>query len=184
MRRRLAQERRWRTCSPRRSWGAMERAGPLPAAVTAAATATSLEEFIHQIRLAVAPYDQRTGHVSDDAPLLEGEQSSDVGKPSRLASIEELPVALAALTWGQGDFARTIRAGVFYGRDCDSIASMACGLFGALHGMAALPVELCAKSNQANRRDFSALAADLSLVVAQLLKCDEERLARRRQVVP
>ena len=98
-----------------------------------------------------------------------------------LVSIEELPVALAALVFGAGDFYRTIRAAVFYGRDCDSIAGMACGLSGALHGVAGLPADLCQATDRGNRRNFAALAASLMPVVTQVLEADSARLADRKR---
>ena len=155
----------------------------LRATVAAAQKAKSLAGFIRAVRTAVAPFDQRTGHVTDDRPLHAPAAASDLGKPSRLASIEELPVAVAALVFGAGDFDKTLRAAVFYGRDCDSIAAMAGGLFGALHGVSALPARLRAASDAANRRDFGALAAGFAPVVRAVLAADQRRLARRRAAV-
>jgi hypothetical protein len=155
----------------------------MAAAIAAAERATTLADFITGVRAAVAPFDQRTGHVSDDAPLSNPTVANDLGKPSRLASIEELPVAVAALVFGAGDFAKTMRAGVFYGRDCDSIAGMACGLFGALHGVEALPAALRTASDKANRRNFAVLATDFAPVVTRVLAADEQRLSRRRSAV-
>ena len=52
--------------------------------------------------------------------------------PSRLHSIEELPVALGLLVATGGDYVETVLGGVNYGRDSDSIASMGGALAGAL----------------------------------------------------
>jgi ADP-ribosylglycohydrolase len=138
-----------------------------------------LHTFIAKTRAAVAPFDQRTGHVSDDAPLLVETEASDLGRPSRLMSIEELPIALGALKYGGGDFGKTLKAGVFYGRDCDSIASMAAMLHGALFGISALPTHLCTAVDTANRRDFAAQAREFSGVVTVILAKDEARIASR-----
>ena len=56
--------------------------------------------------------------------------------PSRLHSIEELPIALGLLVATGGDYAETMLGGVNYGRDSDSIASMGGALAGALGGVA------------------------------------------------
>jgi ADP-ribosylglycohydrolase len=151
----------------------------MAACIGAAERAGSVTDFIAKARSAVAPFDQRTGHAPDDKPLADAEPASDLGKPSRLASIEELPVAVAALVFVAGDFHQTVRAGVFYGRDCDSIAGMACGLFGGLHGSESLPATLRAAVDRANRRDLTALSAAFMPVVSEALRRDADRLTRR-----
>ena len=52
--------------------------------------------------------------------------------PSRLHSIEELPIAIGLLVATGGDCEETVLGGVNYGRDSDSIASMGGALAGAL----------------------------------------------------
>jgi hypothetical protein len=86
-------------------WGRLVRDGTgaaIEAACSAVDTGDDLATFVRNVRAAVAPYDQREGHTSDDEPL-ELAVSGDLGRPSRAASIEELPVALAALKYGAGD---------------------------------------------------------------------------------
>jgi ADP-ribosylglycohydrolase len=155
------------------------------AAVAATDPGDDLPVFIHKVRAAVAPYDQRTEHTTDDQPLavVRPGMVSDIGRPSRVMSIEELPVALAVLAYGAGDFLKTLRAGVCYGRDCDSIAGMACGLFGALHGDADFPEGLLRELAAVNRRDFAALADRFSASVRAIHARDEERERRRSTIL-
>ncbi|MCC5830652.1 MAG: ADP-ribosylglycohydrolase family protein [Phycisphaeraceae bacterium] len=149
-------------------------------AIDAVSLGDDLPTFIHRVRDAVAPYDQKTEHTSDDRPLaLATGTPSDIGRPSRTKSIEELPVALAVLKYGQGDFLRTLRAGVCYGRDCDSIAGMACGLYGALHGSSQLPDTLCQALAETNRRDFCALANRFEQTVRRIVDADLRRMHQR-----
>ncbi len=142
-----------------------------------------LPTWIARVRAAVKPFDSRAAHLPDSecggsgVPACAG--PNDAERPSRERSIEELPVALAALLWGAGDFPRTLQAAVFYGRDCDSIAGMAGSLCGALRGTAALPADLVAASNAANRRDWYALADRLHGVAIACLERDRSRLAAR-----
>ena len=150
--------------------------GATEAAVAAADAGDDLDTFISRVRGAVASFDQREGHVPDDKPLSLA-AASDIGRPSRLAAIEELPVALAALKYGAGDFTKTLRAGVCYGRDCDSIAGMACGLYGAVYGRAGLTDALCAEADSANNRDFGALAGKFADTIAAIAAKDKERAA-------
>jgi ADP-ribosylglycohydrolase len=76
------------------------------------------------LRGAFAPFDSVGEHYATPA------QNARI--PSRLHSIEELPIALGLLVATGGDCDETILGGVNYGRDSDSIASMGGALAGAL----------------------------------------------------
>jgi len=154
----------------------------IAAVLDATDPADSLDDWIANVRAAIEPFDQRTRHVPDDKPLAVG-GVSDIGRPSRLHTIEESPVALAALRYGAGDWGRTLRAGVFYGRDCDSIAGMACGLYGAVHGAGAIPERLRRDVDAANRRDFAALAGQLAATARAICAKDVARMAARGRAV-
>ena len=86
------------------------------------------------VRDAVAPFDT----VGPDyrAPAL------DARRPSRTKAIEELPVALGLALVTGGDYTESVLAACNYGRDADSIATMAGAVTGALGGMAAVPERL------------------------------------------
>jgi ADP-ribosylglycohydrolase len=153
------------------------------AATKACRPGSDLRRFVREVRASVAEFDPRGEHAADDNPTTTAGPATDVHRPSRIASIEELPVALAALQWGDGDFLRTLSSAVFYGRDCDSIASMACGLFGALYGETAIPESLRRSSDAANRRDFPALARMLCEAALAIFRKDDLRHARRAKSV-
>lgn len=74
---------------------------------------------------------------------------------------ETVPVALALFLLAEGDPARAIRFGANFGRDADTIASMAGSLAGALRGASALPEAWVEKIRANGRRDQAALAAML-----------------------
>ena len=166
---------------------ALARDGTRPAcaaAVAAAEPGADLRRFIACVRAAVAPFDQRSEHTADDAPFVAGPGvPTDIGRPSRTKSIEELPVALAALRYGAGDFLKTLRAAVCYGRDCDSIAGMACGLFGSIFGPDPIPAPLRRAVDEANRRDFTAIARRFAAVVRSIREQDRVREARRAEAL-
>jgi ADP-ribosylglycohydrolase len=140
----------------------------------------SWPDFIRQARAAIVPYLEGVEHVADDAEQ-KTRGPSNAARPSRTAAIEELPIALGALRYGGSDFGKMLHAGVFYGRDCDSIGGMAAGLFGAIFGVQAIPPALRTVSDQANQRDLGKLAGDFAGVVRSILEKDAARLARRRQ---
>jgi len=143
----------------------------------------ALETALGRIRAVVSPFDQRTNHVSDDEAPLMSVQLSDYGKPSRLSSIEELPVALACLVWGGDDWRRVLGASVWYGRDNDSIASMAMTLWGIIHGVDRLPAVLVEESMRVNRRDYPAAAARFAATVRAVREKDAARLEARTRAI-
>ncbi|MFJ3901950.1 ADP-ribosylglycohydrolase family protein [Streptomyces sp. NPDC090025] len=122
------------------------------------------ETALAPLRRAVAPYDS----VGPDyrSPGL------DARRPSRLHAIEELPIALGMLLVGEGDYRRSVLGGVNYGRDCDSIATMAGAIAGALHGEAAVPAEWVKRVAEASRLDLHAPATALAAVVREVFARD------------
>ncbi|MFD4375399.1 ADP-ribosylglycohydrolase family protein [Streptomyces sp. NPDC058486] len=127
------------------------------------------ESALAPLRRAVAPYDSVGPDYRD--PGL------DARRPSRLHAIEELPIALGMLLVGEGDYRRTVLGTVNYGRDCDSIATMAGAIAGALHGEAAVPADWAKQVAEASRLDLHAPAAALTAVAHEVFARDT---ARRR----
>ncbi|MGW2276926.1 ADP-ribosylglycohydrolase family protein [Streptomyces sp. NPDC001770] len=127
------------------------------------------ESALVPLREAVAPFDT----VGPDY------RSPSLGarRPSRLHSIEELPVALGMLLAGGGDYRRTVLGSVNYGRDCDSIATMSGAIVGALYGEAAVPGEWAKTVAEASRLDLHAPARTLAAVAREVFAADT---ARRR----
>lgn len=130
------------------------RAG-IAAAIAATDPSDPIATWIGRVLAATAPTSNRTN-------ASEGERTHQMGcrnVTDPRSNFEEVPVALAALRYGGGDFLRTIEAACRFGRDADSIAGMACGLCGALGGRRAIPDALVTASVEANQRDWAAMAA-------------------------
>ncbi|MFI1828662.1 ADP-ribosylglycohydrolase family protein [Streptomyces sp. NPDC020412] len=125
------------------------------------------EPALTALRTAVAPFDT----VGPDyrAPSL------GARRPSRLHAIEELPIALGMLLIGGGDYRRTVLGAVNYGRDCDSIATMAGAIAGALHGESAIPREWSKTVAEASRLDLHAPARELAAVAREVFARDLDR---------
>jgi ADP-ribosylglycohydrolase len=138
---------------------------------------TNRDETHAAIRAALAAADP-----ADDIPTFVAKVRAAF-EPYTDGSIEEVPVALAAFQYGQGDWSRTLRAAVLYGRDNDSIAGMAFGLFGALKGVRSIPEELRRASDAANRRDWAATAAGFRTTIEAILAKDRERWQHRLESV-
>jgi ADP-ribosylglycohydrolase len=111
------------------------------------------ESALAPLRAAVEPFDT----VGPDyrRPSLAAR------RPSRLHSIEELPVALGMLLVGRGAYEPSVLGAVNYGRDCDSIATMAGAVAGALGGDAGIPRAWPEQVGAASRLDLYAPAAEL-----------------------
>ncbi|GHI90224.1 ADP-ribosylglycohydrolase family protein [Streptomyces xanthophaeus] len=142
------------------------------AAIAAVAEAASahrdFESALAPLRAAVAPYDS----VGPDYR----NPSLGARRPSRLHSIEELPVALGMLLVGNGSYETSVLGAVNYGRDCDSIATMAGAIAGALGGEQAVPAAWAKQVAEASRLDLHAPAAVLATVAREVFTRD---LARR-----
>ncbi|MCB8904670.1 MULTISPECIES: ADP-ribosylglycohydrolase family protein [unclassified Streptomyces] len=131
------------------------------------------ESALTPLRTAVAPFDS----VGPDY------RSPSLGarRPSRLHAIEELPIALGMLLVGEGDYRRTVLGSVNYGRDCDSIATMAGALVGALHGEQAVPADWAKRVAEASRLDLHAPARALTEVTHEIFTQDGKRRRAHEQ---
>ncbi|WP_328683937.1 ADP-ribosylglycohydrolase family protein [Streptomyces sp. NBC_00343] len=133
----------------------------------AAARHSDFESALVPLREAIAPYDT----VGPDyrAPSL------DARRPSRTKAIEELPVALGMLVVSGGDYRHAVLGSVNYGRDCDSIATMAGAVAGALGST--VPQDWSKTVAEASRLDLWEPAATLTAVTRELFERD---VLRRR----
>ncbi|MFD6937806.1 ADP-ribosylglycohydrolase family protein [Streptomyces goshikiensis] len=126
-----------------------------------------VESALAPLRAAVAPYDS----VGADYR----KPSLGARRPSRLHSIEELPVALGMLLVADGAYEASVLGAVNYGRDCDSIATMAGAIAGALGGEGAVPAAWAKQVAEASRLDLHAPAAALTAVAREVFARDRTR---------
>ncbi|MFI2376606.1 ADP-ribosylglycohydrolase family protein [Streptomyces sp. NPDC018964] len=126
---------------------------------------TDFESALGPLREAVAPYDT----VGPDY------RSPSLGarRPSRLHAVEELPVALGMLVVAGGDFRHAVLGAVNYGRDCDSIATMAGAVAGALGSP--VPEDWAKTVAEASRLDLWEPAAALTAVTREIFARDVDR---------
>lgn len=127
------------------------------------------ESALAPLRAAVAPYDS----VGPDYRC----PSLGARRPSRLHSIEELPIALGMLLVADGCYETSVLGAVNYGRDCDSIATMAGAIAGALSGVSAVPPAWTDRVAEGSRLDLHAPAVALAAVTREVFARDQ---ARRR----
>jgi len=129
------------------------------------------EQAIPLLRQAIEPFDTVGPDYRD--------QSLDARRPSRTKAIEELPVAFGFVLVSEGDVRRAVLGGTNYGRDADSIASMAGAITGALGGLSAVPADWAANIAEASKTDLEAPGRVMASVARDLRAADAERWARR-----
>ncbi len=95
--------------------------------------------------------------------------------PSRLKSIEELPIALGYILLHQGDLKKSLIGGVNSGRDTDSIGVMIGSIIGAMKGIDAIDASLVEKLNEANGCDFLKIGDDFYETVVKIQQDDESK---------
>ncbi|MGI5487173.1 ADP-ribosylglycohydrolase family protein [Microtetraspora malaysiensis] len=125
------------------------------------------EGSFETLRAAMRPYDTVADTYRD--------QGLGARRPSRVHSIEELPLALAFLLIAKGDYRETVLGGVNYGRDADSIASMGGAIAGALGGRSAVPAAWIEEVSAASRTDLVTPGLALASVARRVRAADAER---------
>ncbi|CAG7652022.1 ADP-ribosylglycohydrolase family protein [Paenibacillus allorhizosphaerae] len=101
--------------------------------------------------------------------------------PSRLFSIEELPLALGYIVLHDGDMLEAVKDGVSSGRDTDSIGVMIGAILGAMQGVAAIPPDEIAVLEEANKQNFETECSRFIEAAAAIIKADLESNERRGQ---
>ena len=128
---------------------------------------------LKRLRDAIAPHDSMSEEYRNPGP--------DARKPSRLKSIEELPIALAILKITQADFREGVLAAVNYGRDSDSIATMFGAISGAMNGREAIPRDWVEVIERESKRDFHKTGTKMAEIAKEIFDRDAERNARIKQ---
>lgn len=123
------------------------------------------------LRAAVEPYDTVGPEYRSPAP--------DARRPSRTKSIEELPVALGFVLAHHGHFTRSVLGAVNYGRDSDSIATMAGAIAGALGGPGVIPSEWLSTIEQNSKVDLTATGHKMAKAASVILARDAARAQAR-----
>ncbi|MET3808181.1 ADP-ribosylglycohydrolase [Nakamurella sp. UYEF19] len=146
----------------------VDRARMLPAEVISDAFGLGIA-----LREAVLPFDT-VGPVYRSPAM-------DSRKPSRTKAIEELPVALGMVVAARGDYRTAVLGAVNYGRDADSIASMAGSICGSLGGSAAIPAPWLEDVATASRMDLIAPGKAMAAVARRIAAADRDSWLVRSQ---
>ncbi len=145
----------------------------IEAVTEAAQSLDDWREAIPTLRKAIEPFDTVGPHYR--------EPEMDARRPSRTKAIEELPIALGMVLVAGGDFEAAVLGGVNYGRDADSIASMAGAICGALGGAAAVRSDWATTVAEASRTPLEPAGETIADVAGEVFAKDEERARARSE---
>jgi len=155
---------------------AVARDGTRAAIEAVAAAASGLNDWraaIPTLRAAVEPFDTVGEHYR--------QPSMDARRPSRTKSIEELPIALGMVLVADGDYEAAVLGGVNYGRDADSIASMAGAICGALGGASAVRTDWADRVAEASRTQLTPAGETIAGVARDVFAKDAARARAREE---
>lgn len=130
-------------------------------------------EVVAAFHSAIAPFSPMGDEVNH-TPERAGRLTNSY-QPSRLRSIEELPIALGFALINDGAFRKSIEDGINSGRDTDSIGVMAGAILGAMHGESVIGGADRATLDNANRMDLVASADCFVDVAASIMRADREK---------
>lgn len=141
---------------------------------------TAIVDEFHKIMAKYSPMGDDLVHAAEKAG-----RETEAYCPSRIKSIEELPLALGFAVINEGDFYKTIQDGINSGRDTDSIGVMAGAILGAMHGTSIIDAEIMEQLNRANKFDIVTAADAFTQSVIAIQQNDysqemEKILARKK----
>ena len=103
--------------------------------------------------------------------------------PSRLFSIEELPMALGFILYNDGNFYKSLYDGINSGRDTDSIGVMIGVILGAKYGAAVINQEDIDLLSIKNRIDFNQEAESFALTAKRIIQSDINQASVMKQII-
>jgi ADP-ribosylglycohydrolase len=153
-------------------------------AVTATNLNDDLDTFIAKTRKAILPYLQLSPRIFEKSDNPETDkklrENTNIARPSRIACIENVPIALAALKYGNGDYMKTMKASIFYGRDAESIAAVSTSLLAAISGKKIIPENLKKQVDEVNKRNYAVFSSKFFNTIKNIHQKDLAILEKRK----
>jgi ADP-ribosylglycohydrolase len=139
-------------------------------------TNDDLKTFIQKTRKAVVPYLQLSpaneNKENITTPKL-AHQQSNIARASRIGVVENFPIALACLQYGNGDYFKTLKASLLYGRDGETIAAVSTSLLAAIQGKNMLPQNLKIEVDAVNKRNYNNIAIEFYKTIITVFAKDK-----------
>ena len=125
------------------------------------------EYVVRELQKVILKYSPMGDDVNRSATKL-GKPSNHY-TPSRLFSIEELPIALFYIALHDGDFDESILDGINSGRDTDSIGVMIGAILGAMNGSDIVPEDVIKDIEEVNQYELREIANKFSVTVKEMI---------------
>lgn len=129
---------------------------------------------LHEALLPFSPMGDDVSHSAEKAG-----RATAAYQPSRLLSIEELPLALAFMILNEGGFLKTVEDSINSGRDTDSIGVMAGAILGAMNGESIVDSGTLQRINSVNKLDLNQSADDFAETTQCIILSDLARESER-----
>ncbi|WP_270168700.1 ADP-ribosylglycohydrolase family protein [Paenibacillus sp. SYP-B4298] len=136
---------------------------------------------VQALHEAIAPYSPIGDDVNRSIDKL-GIPSNHY-TPSRLFSIEELPMALGYILLHDGDLTEAVKDGASSGRDTDSIGVMIGAIVGAMQGAGAIPADDIAALEEASRQNLQTQCDRFIEAATAIIQQDLAYNERRQQLL-
>ncbi|MBY6002223.1 MULTISPECIES: ADP-ribosylglycohydrolase family protein [Alphaproteobacteria] len=138
------------------------------------AEADEVTDTFHRLIAPFSPMGDNVAHGPEKAGV-----ATAAYQPSRLLSIEELPLALGFCITAGGDFRQGVIDGINSGRDTDSIGVMVGAILGAMHGPSVIDEDDAELLDSANRFCLSESADRFTTAAQAIIQVDEEAARAR-----
>lgn len=134
------------------------------------------EKVVRELQTAIAQYSRMGDDVNRGAEKLGRPTEHYV--PSRVFSIEELPIALFYIKLHEGDFEAAIFDGINSGRDTDSIGVMVGAILGAYYGSKIIDQETVEDLEKVNHYDLRGVSDSFSEAAEKIIRRDQAKMKR------
>jgi ADP-ribosylglycohydrolase len=141
----------------------------------------SIDEVVATFHEAILPYSPMGDDVSRKMEKV-GVPSNHY-TPSRLGSIEELPIALGFILYNDGAYYQSIYDGINSGRDTDSIGVMIGVILGAMYGTAVIDAEDISLLESSNRLQFTTISENFADSAEAIIKNDLAKAEIVKQIL-
>jgi|GEM_PF-2308619 len=144
--------------------------------LVATKTTDDLKTFISKTRKAVLPYLQLSPTNANKEDITTPKllhQQSNIARASRIGVIENFPIALACLQYGNGDYFKTLKASLLYGRDGETIAAVSTSLLAAIKGSGLLPTNLKTEVDAVNKRNYGSITTQFYNTINTVFATDK-----------
>lgn len=141
----------------------------------------SYHELVRNLHESIAPYSPMGDDVHRKIEKV-GIPSNHY-TPSRLFSIEELPLALAFIVYNDGEYYKSILDGINSGRDTDSIGVMVGVILGAMYGTKYIHEEDIDLLSKMNKLNFDEEAASFGEAAKQIIEKDLQIIRKQEGII-